>query len=155
VGRFFVILASVIVTGIGLGLVGGFQESDVRILGLAPVCTAPVVPCWLAFGGGTGVLVVGLGGVGVVALTIYGAGVLFATGQLAVGLLAIGQAGVGVIGWIGQVGAGATGIGQLIFGWLVRGQLPIGADGTAFHAMLFRQLKSALGPLGTRYDLSA
>ena len=75
-GRFFVILASVIVTGIGLGLVGGFQESDVRILGLAPVCTAPVVPCWLAFGGGTGVLVVGLGGVGVVALTIYGAGVL-------------------------------------------------------------------------------
>jgi len=155
VGRFFIILASTIVTGIGIGAIGGFYDSKVTIAGMTTVCMGEVDPCWLAFGGGNGVLVVGMGGIGVVALTLYGAGVLFATGQLAVGLLAIGQAGVGLIGWIGQVGAGTTGIGQLIFGWLVRGQLPIGKDGTAFHAMLLRQLASALGPLGTRYDMDA
>lgn len=154
-GRFFIILASTLVTGIGLGILGTVYESSVLIAGMPPVCAAAVEPCWLAFGGGNGVLVVGLAGVGLVSLTLYGAGVFFATGQLAAGLLAIGQAGVGVIGWIGQVGAGATGIGQLIFGWLVRGQLPIGMDGKVFQTMLLRQLGSALGRIGTPYDLDA
>jgi hypothetical protein len=158
VARFFVILSATFVTGLGLGLIGTFVPSadlPVVILGMEPVCVASVNPCWLAFGGGTGVLVVGVGGVGLVALTVYGAGIFFATGQLAAGLLAIGQAGVGVIGWIGQVGAGMTGVGQLIFGWLVRGQLPIGADGAAFHQMLGRQLKSTLSRPGSPYDLDA
>ncbi|MCA9534483.1 MAG: hypothetical protein KC593_12420 [Myxococcales bacterium] len=157
-GRFFVILIATLVTGLGLGAVGALApapEVPVFILGMEPVCLAPVQPCWLAFGGGNGVLVVGLAGFGLVSLTLYGAGLFFATGQLAGGLLAIGQAGVGVIGWIGQVGAGTTGIGQLIFGWLVRGQLAIGADGTAFQQMLGRQLASALARPGSSYDLDA
>ena len=111
-------------------------------------------PCWFAFGGGKALLVVGLAGMGLVSITLYGVGLFFATGQLAVGLLAIGQAGAGIIGWIGQVGAGITGIGQLIVGGYVQGQLPIGVNGAAFHASLGRQLKSALSPIGSDYDLT-
>ncbi|MCA9578292.1 MAG: hypothetical protein R3B40_07540 [Polyangiales bacterium] len=153
--RFFVILGATLATGIGLGFAGllGSSDAPVTIFGMEPVCVGPMEPCWLAFGGGNGVVVVGLAGIGLVSLTLYGAGVFFATGQLAAGLLAIGQAGVGLIGWIGQVGGGMTGIGQLIFGWLVRGQLPVGADGRAFHGVLLRQLRTTFHKPGSRYDL--
>jgi len=156
VGRFFITLASTLVTGIGIGLVSlVYGDGKELVAGMPAVCVGSLEPCWLAFGGGNGVLVVGLTGVGLVSLTLYGAGVFFATGQLAAGLLAIGQAGVGLIGWIGQVGAGTTGVGQLIVGWLVRGQLPIGKDGKAFQTMMLRQLHAALGRIGTPYDLDA
>lgn len=154
--RFFVILIAILVTGVGLGLVSEFAPGGhvpVVILGMEPVCVGPVVPCWLAFGGGNGVLVVGLAGFGLVSLTVYGVGVFFATGQLAAGLLAIGQVGVGVVGWLGQAGGGMTGVGQLIVGWLVRGQVRLGADGAAFHAMLSRQLRATLVQPGAPYDL--
>lgn len=155
-GSFFRVLLATTLTGIGLGLLGGFGGESVPVAGMPAVCVAVVdTPCWLAFGGGRGVLVVGLAGVGLVSLTVYGAGLFFATGQLAIGGIAIGQVGAGVIAWIGQLGGGMTGIGQLIFGWLVAGQLPIGSDGSAFHKSLAKQLSSVLGPLGSRYELDA
>ena len=147
------IVASLI-TAIGVGAIGMFSELP-AVAGYAPVCGPDAPPCWLAFLGGNGALVVGVGGAGLVAYTIIGVGVFFAIGQLAAGLLAIAQLGVGLVGFIGQVGGGTVGLGQLVIGRYVRGQVPVGGDGAEYHAVLSRQLRSALGSFGSDYDLRA
>ena len=165
-GSLFKVLGATLLTGLLLGGAHLVMAPTLPEIAGMPVVCVPgadgpsnpeavlgLAPCWFAFGGGKALVVVGLAGAGLVCITLYGVGILFATGQLALGGLAIGQAGAGIIGWIGQVGAGLTGVGQLIFGVYVQGQLPIGANGGAFHAALSRQLQSTLRRAGEPYDL--
>ena len=101
-------------------------------------------PCWIQLGGGSGVLVVGIGGFGIVSLTIYGAGLLFATGQLAAGGIALGQVGVGISAFVGQAGGGLVALGQLVIGAVVAGQVPIGIRGAEFFEQLSGELVELL-----------
>jgi hypothetical protein len=134
---FGLISGFVIVTAILFAVIGPSP-------GTRPVLGMPVIgdsddfdrPAWLQVGGGTGVLVVGIGGAGVVTYGLYGAGVLFATGQAAVGLFAIGQLAFGLVFVICQMGAAMSGVGQGIVGVQVSGQGTLGGDGDAFLTRL-------------------
>lgn len=149
VGRVISTILSALFTGVVI--VFG-NDTSTSVLGMETVCSASTQPCWLVVGTGQGVLVIGAAGVGLVALTLYGAGLFFATGQLAAGLLAIGQLGFGVLGWIGQVGVGLTGRGQLIGGLLVDGQAALGSTDSGFGGRLSRDVKAVLAAPGAPYE---
>ncbi len=133
--RFGVLSGFIIVTAIAFAIMGPTPGSQ-PVLGMPVLGVGDQDPAWLQVGGGTGVLVVGIGGAGVVTYGLYGLGVLFATGQAAAGLFAIGQLAFGLIFVICQMGAALTGVGQGIVGVQVAGQGTLGGDGEEFLTRL-------------------
>lgn len=125
--RFATLLVVIVITAFLMwgttALLGPATDSEVfgiRVVGAGSFS-------WLTVGAGTGVLVVGVGGVGVVSIGLMGgAGILFGCGQVAAGSLVIGQLAVGVVATLAQVGVGLTGMGQLLGGFLVEGQVGLG-----------------------------
>lgn len=152
--RFAIVSAFVILTAVLLAWAtetepaGDATRSRESVLGLRVVSIGSEDPAWLQLGGAPslapGVLTVGLGGIGIVTYGLYGAGVLFATGQVAVGLFAIGQLAIGVVFVICQLGAGLSGIGQVLGGGLVVGQGTLGGDGKKFLERLNRDVNVLL-----------
>jgi hypothetical protein len=121
----------------------GARVSESQVLGMPVVSLTDRTTGWLAIGGGSGMLIVGLAGVGLVTFTLAGAGLLFGTGQITAGMICMGQAGLGVVAFLGQAGTGLVGAGQVIVGGLGWAQGRLAFDGEEF----IKGLNADLGDL--------
>lgn len=142
VGRFFKLLALLIVTTILLCVSTLAQQSDggaIEVAGMPMVCVGSKHPCWIAIGG-YGVVALGAG-VGVIEYGLYGAGILFGTGQVCAGLIAMGQVGVGLLLYLGQAGFGFLGFGQGVGGWMTHYQGGDKRDGREFGEEIRKDLR--------------
>lgn len=148
--RFLLLLGIIVLTSLAFWPLtvmapGSDSVAVTRVLDMPVLGVSTEQVCWLSIGSGFGVLFVGLAGVGLVAIAVAGgAGLLFGCGQAGCGMIAMGQIAVGLTFTLAQLGAGGSGLGQLIIGWLVKGQVGLGKDGGEFLAQLNKDLNQLL-----------